>query len=53
MLVAPPLQSRVVGPYPIRCVWFPDHLPLEGTELIQNFGLLPVANGTRGILLRQ
>jgi hypothetical protein len=30
-LVAPPLQSRVVGPYPIRDVWFSNRLLLEGT----------------------
>jgi hypothetical protein len=30
-------------------VWFPNHLPLEGTNRIQNFGLYPVARGTQGI----
>jgi hypothetical protein len=36
-LVAPPLQPRVVGSYPIRGVGFSSHLPLEGTGRIQNF----------------
>jgi hypothetical protein len=36
-LVAPPLQPRVVGSYLVRGVWFPNHLPLEGTSRIQNF----------------
>jgi hypothetical protein len=39
MLGAPPLQPRVVGPYPVWGVWFPSHLPLEGSGRIQNFGL--------------
>jgi hypothetical protein len=38
MLVAPPLRPGVVGPYSIRDVWFPIHLPVEGTHSIQNFG---------------
>jgi hypothetical protein len=29
LLVAPPLQPGVVGPYPIWGVWFPSHLPLD------------------------
>jgi hypothetical protein len=33
-LVAPPLQLGVMGPYPIRGVWFPSHLLLEGTGRI-------------------
>jgi hypothetical protein len=37
-LVAPPLQPRVVGPYLVRGLWFPDLFPLEGTDHIQNFG---------------
>jgi hypothetical protein len=37
-LVAPPLQPEVVGLYSVRGVWFPSHLPLEGTSRIQNFG---------------
>jgi hypothetical protein len=37
-LVAPPLQPGVVGLYPVWGVWFPSHLPLEGTGRIQNFG---------------
>jgi hypothetical protein len=37
MLVVPPLQSVVVGPYLFRGAWFPSHLPLEGTGLIQIF----------------
>jgi hypothetical protein len=36
-LVVPPLQPRVVGPYPVRGVWFPNRLPLEGTAHIQKF----------------
>jgi hypothetical protein len=31
-LVAPPLQPRVVGPYPIWGVWLPSCLLLEGDE---------------------
>jgi hypothetical protein len=31
MLVVRPLQPGVVGPYPVRDVWFPSHLLLEGT----------------------
>jgi hypothetical protein len=38
-LVAPPLQTGVVGPYPVRGVWFPSRLLLDGTGRIQNFGL--------------
>jgi hypothetical protein len=34
-------------------VWFPSHLPLEGTEHIKNFGPYPVTHGTQGILPRQ
>jgi hypothetical protein len=30
-LVAPPPHPGVVGPYPVRGVWFPGHLLLEGT----------------------
>jgi hypothetical protein len=37
-LVAPPLQPGVVEPYPVRGVWFPSHLLLEGTGHIQIFG---------------
>jgi hypothetical protein len=29
-LVVPLLQLGVVGPYPVRGVWFPNRLPLEG-----------------------
>jgi hypothetical protein len=36
-LVAPPVQSRVVGSYLVQGVWFPSHLSLEGTGRIQNF----------------
>jgi hypothetical protein len=36
-LVVPPLQPRVVGSYSVRGVWFPNHLPLEGTGCIQKF----------------
>jgi hypothetical protein len=28
-LVVPPLQLGVMGPYPVRGVWFPNRLPLE------------------------
>jgi hypothetical protein len=38
-LVAPPLQPGVVGHFLVWGVWFPSHLPLEGTDCIQNFGL--------------
>jgi hypothetical protein len=38
-LVAPPLPPGVVGFYPVRGIWFPILLPLEGTGRIQNFGL--------------
>jgi hypothetical protein len=31
-LVVPPLQSGVVGPYPVRGIWFPRNFLLEGTE---------------------
>jgi hypothetical protein len=37
-LVAPPLQPKVVESYLVRGVWFPNHLLLEGTCCIQNFG---------------
>jgi hypothetical protein len=37
-LVAPPLQSGVVGPYLILGVWIPSCLPLEQTGRILNFG---------------
>jgi hypothetical protein len=37
-LVAPPLQPRVVEPYPVRGVLFPSRLLLEGTGRIQKFG---------------
>jgi hypothetical protein len=33
-LVAPPLQPGLVGPYPIRGVWFYSRLLLEGTDRI-------------------
>jgi hypothetical protein len=33
----PALQPEVVGPYPVRGVWFPSRLPLDGTDCIQNF----------------
>jgi hypothetical protein len=33
-LVAPPLHPGVIGPYPVRGVWFSSHLPLEGTSRI-------------------
>jgi hypothetical protein len=35
----PPLKPGVVGPYLVWCVWFPSHLPLEGIDRVQNFGL--------------
>jgi hypothetical protein len=35
-LVTPPLQLGVMGPYPVRGVWFPSPLLLEGTNRIQN-----------------
>jgi hypothetical protein len=44
-LVAPPLQPRVVGSYLVRGVWFSSHLPLEGTDHIQNVRV--VTNGLR------
>jgi hypothetical protein len=37
-LVAPPLQPGVLRLYLVRVVWFPNHLPLEGINRIQNFG---------------
>jgi hypothetical protein len=37
-LVVPPLQLRVVGPYPVWGVWFPSRLPLEWTGHIYNLG---------------
>jgi hypothetical protein len=36
--VAPPFQPEMVGSYLIRSVWFLNHLLLEGTGRIQNFG---------------
>jgi hypothetical protein len=30
-LVVPPFQPGVVGPYPVRRIWFPYRLSLEGT----------------------
>jgi hypothetical protein len=27
-----------ISPFPVRGVWFPSNLPLEGTDRIQNFG---------------
>jgi hypothetical protein len=36
-LVAPPLLQGVVGSYPVRGVWFPSYLMLEGASRIQNF----------------
>jgi hypothetical protein len=39
MLVTPPLLQGVVGSYPIRDVWFPSYLMLEGAGRIHNFGL--------------
>jgi hypothetical protein len=38
MLVTPPLQAGVVGPYPVRGAWFSSHVPLEGTGRIQVLG---------------
>jgi hypothetical protein len=32
-LVVHPLQPGVVGPYLIQSIWFPSHLPPEGTWL--------------------
>jgi hypothetical protein len=37
-LMTPPLQPGVVGLYLVRGVSFSNHLPLEGTGRIQNFG---------------
>jgi hypothetical protein len=37
-LVTSLLQPGVLGLYPVRGVWFPSCLPLEGTGRIQNFG---------------
>jgi hypothetical protein len=37
-LVTHTLQPGVVGPYPIRGVWFPSRLSLEETDRILNFG---------------
>jgi hypothetical protein len=45
-----PLQSVVMGSYPIRSVWFPNHLPLERTELCSDFSELnrqPVIPGVQ------
>jgi hypothetical protein len=33
-LLVPSLQPGVVGPYPIRGAWFPNCLPLKGTDRI-------------------
>jgi hypothetical protein len=38
-LVALPLHLRVMGPYLLWGVWYSSHLPLKGTDGIQNFGL--------------
>jgi hypothetical protein len=38
-LVAPPLQLEVVGPYPVRDVWFLRRLLMVETGCIQNFEL--------------
>jgi hypothetical protein len=45
-LVIPPLQSGVVGLCPVRDVWFPNHLPLEGTNHVQ-YGVY----GSSGVLI--
>jgi hypothetical protein len=37
-LVVPPLQPRMVGPYPICDVWFPNGLLLVGTGHNQIYG---------------
>jgi hypothetical protein len=37
-LVVPPLQTGVVGSYPVLSIWFASRLLLEGTGRIQNFG---------------
>jgi hypothetical protein len=37
--MAPSLQPEVMGPFPVRDVWFPCHLLLEETGRIQNYGL--------------
>jgi hypothetical protein len=31
------LQPRVVGPYLIWCIWFPNHLPMEETGSYPDF----------------
>jgi hypothetical protein len=36
-LVDPSLQPVELGLFPGRGVWFPSHLPLEGTDCIQKF----------------
>jgi hypothetical protein len=45
--VTSPLQSEVVGPYLVRGIWVPNHLPLEGTSHIQNFGPSSVSHGIK------
>jgi hypothetical protein len=37
-LVDPPLQPEMVGPYPVRGVWFRSHLLLKEIGHIQNGG---------------
>jgi hypothetical protein len=37
-LVTRPLQLGVVGPYPVRGVWFSSRLQLKGNSHIQNCG---------------
>jgi hypothetical protein len=37
-LVAPPLQLRVVAPYPVRGAWFPNYLLIKEIGGIQNCG---------------
>jgi hypothetical protein len=39
-LVVSPLQSGVVGPYPVRGMWFPSLLPLERTGLYPVFWVI-------------
>jgi hypothetical protein len=36
-LVVPHFQTGVVGSYPIRSIWFPSHLLLEGTGSYPDF----------------
>jgi hypothetical protein len=38
-LVDPPIQTGVVGPYPVRGVWFPSRLLLVRNSRIKIFGL--------------